>query len=68
MHTLRRDDLRSTLHYVIFCWCGGLRSPRGYPHQQFTQPTSSNTQLTRFVVRGPRASQPCTISKDVESR
>ena len=27
----------------------------------------SNTQLTGFVARGPRASQRCTISKDVES-
>ena len=28
---------------------------------------ASYTQLTGFVVRGPRASQPCAISKDVES-
>ena len=27
----------------------------------------TNTQLTGFVARGPRASQPCAISKDVES-
>ena len=26
------------------------------------------TQLTGFVARGPRASQPCAISKNIESR
>ena len=29
--------------------------------------STNNTQLTGFVARGPRASQRCTISKDVES-
>ena len=32
------------------------------------RPAGANTQLTEFVARGPRASQPCAISKDVESR